>query len=161
MTETASTLDKRLARFLRGGTGLGARRVLHWTYATAQLALGERMAAVGLDDGRLGSQIARLEAALRHPGTAGATRQALLAERERLLRELADAALADDAPLPGADAEFRRASAARAALRGAAGPAERARQPFAEGTGLRWFVFSSGAVGGAIVALAWALSWSL
>jgi hypothetical protein len=62
------------------------------------------MFAAGIDDGELGAKIAALG-----QGTGRV-------ERERLLVQLA-AALEDDGPLPGADAEYGRARQARAALR--------------------------------------------
>jgi len=62
------------------------------------------MFAAGIDDGELGAKLAALD------GWGGRT------EREVLLIQLA-AALEDDAPLPGADAEYRRARQAEAALR--------------------------------------------
>jgi hypothetical protein len=63
------------------------------------------MLAAGIDDGELGAKIAALDERTRR------------AEREGLLAQLAAAALEDDAPLPGADAEYERARAAQAALR--------------------------------------------
>jgi hypothetical protein len=62
------------------------------------------MVAAGIDDGHLGAQIATLN---------GPTKQT---PRETLLVQLAAAALEDDGPLPGADAEYKRARAAEAAL---------------------------------------------
>jgi hypothetical protein len=55
-------------------------------------------------DGELGAKIAALEERIRS------------AEREKLLVQLAVAALEDDGPLPGADAEYIRARNAQAAL---------------------------------------------
>ncbi len=82
----------------------------------ALIALGERMYAVGIDDGQLGTQIAALDRQLHgvHPTTADST--GLKAQRRRLLMRLAAAALEEDAALPGADAEYERAREAQAAL---------------------------------------------
>lgn len=78
----------------------------------ARVALGERMYAAGIDDGETGSILAVVEDALRDATAAAAVRY-LRAERGRLIRRLAAAALENDAPLPGADAEFARAWAAQ------------------------------------------------
>lgn len=82
-------------------------------FTVAQLALGERMIAAGIDDGEIGEQVAALEEAIRRTQAVGGPYHALHAERERLVRRLADVALEDDGPLPGADAEY---VAARQAL---------------------------------------------
>ena len=90
-----------LARY---GRGLWRRRSVSRAFADAQLLLGRRMVAAGIDDGELGAKIAALGERTRR------------AEREELLVQLAAAALEDDGPLPGADAEYERARAAQAAL---------------------------------------------
>lgn len=74
-------------------------RLLEEAYRDARLALGRRMFASGIDDGETGEQIAAVT---------GDTAEAW-AGRNRLFIRLADAALEDDAPLPGADAEFEQA----------------------------------------------------
>jgi hypothetical protein len=79
----------------------------------ARAALGERMYFAGIDDGETGAMIAAVEAELR--GATDLQIRRLRAERGRLIRRLADAALENDAPLPGADAEFERAWAAQTA----------------------------------------------
>ena len=92
-------------------------RSLKRAFVHAKIALGERMYAAGIDDGRLGSQITAVDERIRqtHSFQAGET---LKAERRRLLLRLAEAALAEDAPLPGADAEYARARTAQTALQG-------------------------------------------
>jgi hypothetical protein len=57
------------------------------------------MFAAGIDDGESGEQIASLTG----------NSADVWARRNRLFIQLADAALEDDAPLPGADAEFEQA----------------------------------------------------
>ena len=79
----------------------------------ARVALGERMYAAGIDDGETWDLIALVEAELRDLGDVQV--RFLRTERARLIRKLADAALENDAPLPGADAEFARAWAAQTA----------------------------------------------
>lgn len=87
-------------------------------FSAAQLALGERMYAAGIDDGETGERIVMIEAELRAlAATADEHVRAGLREvRERLVRFLADQALVDDAPLPGADAEYEAARGALTAL---------------------------------------------
>jgi len=90
------------------------RRSLRRAVFEAQLALGERMYAAGIDDGHLGAQVAALDQHIRqgHPARV----EGLTAERRTLLVRLAAAALEEDAPLPGADAEYETARKAQAAL---------------------------------------------
>jgi len=82
----------------------------------AQLALGERMYAAGIDDGQLGAQIAALDERIRQAEVAMIPTRTLKVEREILVLQLAAAALVEEAPLPGADAEYERAREALAAL---------------------------------------------
>ncbi len=82
----------------------------------AQLALGQRMYTGGIDDGELGAQISALDEKIRWAGAAKTSGGTLKAERVRLVRQLAAAALAEKGPLPGADAEYARACEAEAAL---------------------------------------------
>jgi hypothetical protein len=87
----------------------------------AEIDLGERMWAAGIDDGSLGAQITALDQRIRQAGTTRLPLGPLLAERRELLLRLAAAALEEEAPLPGADAEYERARAALAALKEAGG----------------------------------------
>lgn len=96
--------------------GTWKRRQLTRVQQQAQLALGQRMHAAGIDDGTIGRQLAAVDTALQQSGQDRAKATMLQAERVRLLRELAALALTDDAPLPGADAEYQKARAADAAL---------------------------------------------
>jgi len=98
------------------GMDLWRRRRLSGAFAEAQVALGERMYAAGIDDGELGARISALDEQLREAERVGRSTQALKAARRQLVLQLAAAALEDDEPLPGADAEYRRARQAQAAL---------------------------------------------
>jgi hypothetical protein len=98
------------------GMDLWRRRRLSGAFAEAQAALGERMYAAGIDDGELGARISALDEQLRRAEAVGGYTQALMAARRQLVLQLAAAALEDDGPLPGADAEYRRAREAQAAL---------------------------------------------
>ena len=83
----------------------------------AEIDLGERMYAAGIDDGSLGVQVAALDRRIRHADPGQYPLGPLLARRRELLLRLAAAALEDDAPLPGADAEYERAREALSALK--------------------------------------------
>lgn len=98
------------------GMDLWRKRRLSAAFVEAQAALGECMSAAGLDDGELGAKISVLDEQLRRAETAGGFTQALKAARLQLVLQLAAAALEDDGPLPGADAEYRRAREAQAAM---------------------------------------------
>lgn len=98
------------------GMDLWRRRRMNGAFAEAQSALGERMYAVGIDDGKLGPRISALDEQLRRAEAVGGYTRALMAARRQLVLQLAAAALEDDGPLPGADAEYRRAREAQAAL---------------------------------------------
>src|SRR5450755_2024145 len=89
------------------------KRTLKRAFADAKIALGERMYAAGIDDGRLCSQIAALEERIRQVHSSQAAGEMLKAEWRRLLLRLAEAALEENAPLPGADAEYARARTAQ------------------------------------------------
>ncbi len=97
------------------------RRSLNRAFAMAQLALGQRMFAAGIDDGELGAQISALNEKIRESEAAKTSCPALKAEREKLVLQLAAAALLEKGPLPGADAEYARACVAEAALQKSAG----------------------------------------
>ena len=94
------------------------KRTLKRAFVDAKIALGERMYAAGIDDGRLGSQIAAVNERIRQAHSSQAAGEMLKAERRRLLLQLAEAALEEDAPLPGADAEYARARTAQTVLQG-------------------------------------------
>jgi hypothetical protein len=91
----------------------GLRRAL----LAAELALGERMYAAGIDDGHLAAQVAAVDRSILRAETARLSPGPLLDQRRKLILQLAAAALEEDAPLPGADAEYERAREALAALR--------------------------------------------
>jgi hypothetical protein len=108
-----------------GGAPSSLIKRLRRALLAAELDLGERMYAAGIDDGRLGAFLAALDQRRRRAEAARLPLGSLLAQRRDLLLRLAAAALEEDAPLPGADAEYERARAALAALR--AGEAATAR----------------------------------
>jgi hypothetical protein len=101
-----------------GGARSSRKGSLRRAFLAAKLALGERMYAAGIDDGHLGAQIAAVDQRIRQAEAAGISLLELLAQRRNLILRLAAAALEEDAPLPGADAEYERARLARAALGG-------------------------------------------
>ena len=98
------------------GMDLWRKRRLSGAFVEAQAALGERMYAAGIDDGELGARISALNEKLRRAEAVGGSTQALWAARRQLVLQLAAAALEDDGPLPGADAEYRKAREAHGAL---------------------------------------------
>src|SRR5271156_1754088 len=87
------------------GINLWRKRRLSGAFVEAQAALGECMYSAGIDDGELGVKISALDEQLRR---AEGPTQALKVARRQLVLQLATAALEDDGPLPGADAEYRR-----------------------------------------------------
>ena len=97
-------------------TGRWRSRSRSRAFEEALVALGERMYAAGIDDGHLGAQIASLDLQIRQVHSARVEVEGLKAERRTLLVGLAAAALEEDAPLPGADAEYETARKAKAAL---------------------------------------------
>jgi hypothetical protein len=74
------------------------------------------MYKAGIDDGQLCAQINDLDQRILRAATIRAPSKALKLLREKLLLELADAALADGGPLPGADIEYEKARRTEAAL---------------------------------------------
>ena len=106
-----ATLSKPL-QLAKHGMDLWRKRRLSGAFEEAQAALGERMYAVGLDDGENGAKINALDEQLRRAEAV----EALKATRYQLVLQLAAAALEDDGPLPGADAEYHRARETQAAL---------------------------------------------
>ena len=115
MLTAVATLVRPL-RLVRYGRTLWRSRQLRRDFSEAKAALGERMFAQGIDDGETGAKITALEGLIRHAESTGVSSQALKAERSQLVLQLAAAALEDDGPLPGADAEYGRARKAQVAL---------------------------------------------
>ena len=105
------------ARPATGGAPSPLIKRLRRALLAAEIDLGERMYAAGIDDGALGAQVAALDQRIRRADVARLPIGPLLARRRELLLRLAAAALVDDAPLPGADAEYERARSALMALR--------------------------------------------
>jgi hypothetical protein len=89
---------------------------LRRAFVEVEAALGERMYAAGIDDGELGAKISAVEERLHWAEADGDLTLELNAERRQLILQLAASALESDAPLPGADAEYRRARKAQVAL---------------------------------------------
>jgi hypothetical protein len=143
------------ARLLRRGLARWRRRGLTRSLAEAQLALGRRMYAAGIDDGESGARIAALEETMRRAAATGEPDAAAQATRDEQLRRLAAAALEDDAPLPGADAEYERAREAQTRLQAHDATVGALREEFAAAPAA-WARAVVGylAVGGALLALA-------
>ncbi len=99
------------------GLAVWRSRSLGRAYSDALLVLGQRMYAAGIDDGEIGAKISAVAEQLRRAGVSRVSAEALRAEREKLFRQLAACALEDDAPLPGADAEYAESREAQAALK--------------------------------------------
>jgi hypothetical protein len=95
------------------------RHVVARAWYDARLALGRRMHACGIDDGSLVSTISAVDRQIREGGPA-VFLQELENQRTRLLVRLADLALAEEAPLPGAAAEYQAARKVQEALQPAA-----------------------------------------
>jgi hypothetical protein len=105
-------------RWLQQARDRRRSRLLDHAFAEARLALAQRMYSAGIDDGESGEQIAGLDARLAAAGIAPGDAQELRARRLLLLLRLADAALENDAPLPGADVEFEHALELKRLLHG-------------------------------------------
>jgi hypothetical protein len=97
-------------------TPLPIRR-LQRALLAAKIDLGERMYAAEIDDGSLGVQITALDKRIRRGYTTRLPLGPLLAQRRELLLRLAAAAMEEEAPLPGAEAEYQRARKALVALK--------------------------------------------
>ncbi len=113
---TATSTPGRLFQFVKNWINLRRHRWLIAAFTESQTALGERMYAAGIDDGSLGAKIRALDQQLSWAYSAGDSTQSLMSARHRLILQLAAAALEDDGPLPGAEAEYRRARETQAAL---------------------------------------------
>ena len=113
---TALAILSKPLRLAKHGMSLWRKRRLSGAFVEAQGALGECMYAAGIDDGELGAKISALGEQLRRAEAVGGSTQGLKATPRQLVLQLAAAALEDDGPLPGADAEYRRAREAQAAL---------------------------------------------
>lgn len=98
------------------GIDLWRRRQLIGAIDETHAVLGECMYAASIDDGELGARISALDEQVRRAEIHGGSTRALKAARRQLVLQLAAAALEDDGPLPGADAEYRKAREAQAAL---------------------------------------------
>jgi len=103
-------------RFVRAARTRRRCESLECDYRDARLALGKKMFATGIDDGETSARIAATDQQLLQVNLAGRPRELLHARRTALVLKLADVALEDDAPLPGADEEFAQALALKQAL---------------------------------------------
>lgn len=103
----------RLVRYVQGVWG---KRSLAQVFYEARLALGQSMYRSGIDDGQLGAQISDLDERINRAKATQAPSKALKLQQEKLILQLADAALAEEGPLPGADMEYQKARKAEAAL---------------------------------------------
>jgi hypothetical protein len=113
---TAMAILSKPLQLAKHGMYLWRKRRLSGAFVEAQAALGERMYATGIDDGEHGAKINALDKRLYRAEAVGAFTQSLRAARRQLVLQLAAAALEDDGPLPGADAEYHRARETQAAL---------------------------------------------
>lgn len=113
---TAMATLREPLRLAKNGMNQWRKRRLNGAFVEAQAALGQCMFAAGIDDGELGAKICALDEQLRQAHAVGSCTEALKAARRQLILQLAAAALEDDGPLPGADAEYRRARETQAAL---------------------------------------------
>jgi hypothetical protein len=107
-------------RLVKYGQGAWRKRSLTQAFYEARLALGEKMYQAGIDDGQLGAQIRDLDERICRATATQAPSKALKLQQVKLILQLADAALAEEGPLPGADAEYqtvRKLEAALVALR--------------------------------------------
>src|SRR5579863_1169763 len=116
MVLTAITILGKPFLLAKYGMNLWQKRRLSGAFVVAQAALGECMYAAGIDDGEVGAKISAMDEQLCWAEVVGGYTVALRAARHRLVLQLAAAALEDDGPLPGADAEYRRAKEGQAAL---------------------------------------------
>jgi hypothetical protein len=101
---------------IKDGASLWRNRSLKRAFAEAKYALGERMYAAGIDDGQLAGRITILDEKIRQAEAARVFATTLRADRKMLVLHLADAALEEEAPLPGADDEYQKTREAQAAL---------------------------------------------
>jgi hypothetical protein len=103
-------------RPVKYGQGAWGKPSLAQAFNEARLVLGHRMYRAGIDDGQLGGQIRDLDERISRATATQAPSKALKLQREKLILQLADAALAEEGPLPGAEAEYQAARKAEAAL---------------------------------------------
>ena len=115
---------------IRYGESFWYKRWLKRALVDAQCALGQGMYTAGIDDGQLGAQIDAVDREIRQSEATGSLTRALVAQRRMLVLQLAAIALEEDAPLPGADAGYRKAREAQAALQAYA-ERKAAQTPFA------------------------------
>ncbi|HKA07372.1 MAG TPA: hypothetical protein VKD71_08955 [Gemmataceae bacterium] len=103
-------------RYVRAARCRRRRETLERDNRAARLALGEKMFAAGIDDGETCARIAATDQRLLRSSLTGGPRDLLMARRTALVLQLADAALENDAPLPGADEVFGHALTLKRAM---------------------------------------------
>lgn len=96
-------------RLVKYGQGVWSKRSPAQALHDARLALGQRMFRAGIDDGQLGAQISALDDRINRATATQAPSKALKLQQEKLFLQLADAALAEEGPLPGAETEYQTA----------------------------------------------------
>jgi len=87
-------------RLVKYGQGAWRKRSLAQAFYKARLALGEKMYQAGIDDGQLGAQIRDLDERICRATATQAPSKALKLQREKLILQLADAALAEEGRYP-------------------------------------------------------------
>ena len=103
-------------RLVKNGQGAWRKRPLAQAFYQTRLVLGQSMYRGGIDDGQLGVQIRDLDECISLAAATQAPSKAIKLQREKLILQLADAALAEEGPLPGADTEYQAARKVEAAL---------------------------------------------
>jgi hypothetical protein len=82
---TGMAPSNRFLDFIRYGTRFWRRRALRRAFVNAQLDLGERKYAAGIDDGYLAAQISAWDEKIRESKAQNGSRQTVVAGRQRLL----------------------------------------------------------------------------
>ncbi len=114
--ETARATARHMVRLFRYAQARLETRRLSREAVEAQLALGQRMWELGLGEEELRKQIAQLEERIRNLESGRRPSHVLLGECRELKSRLAQPALAQLQPVPGTEAEYEAASAARRSL---------------------------------------------
>jgi hypothetical protein len=108
--------DRFLGKLYKNGHRAWSKQSWALAHYQARLDLGQSMYKAGIDNGQLCAQIHDLDERILRAATIQAPSKALKLQREKLILQLADTALAEEGPLPGADIEYQKARQAEAAL---------------------------------------------
>lgn len=148
--ETASATWGQTVRLVNYGRGLWRKRSLNAASLVAQRTLGQRMFEAGAGDPQLRSQIVALDEKLRQAEARKESTRPLKGEREKLVLQLAGAALAQQGALPGVEAEHAKAKETEAEAQGQAVAVTSARTglPPKDRTTLRRVLIGFGTAGG-------------